>query len=215
METILRDSDALQLIAAQLTREQGGLLLAAVCKAWAAFVRAADAAGDAGAVAAWRPGLETYSLERVLPRIDRLCDASMWYGVDEEPRALLKSFAGYVGSLHDSGVVKFVFDRSLATRGKKPSLLGCHTLQVLQPLRFRCELHQWIADTQARAAQLNRGWPELEAYEDPSEVILDLLRRLGLRRRRVTRKQTRRTVFFPADKRVAKNEPLWHRVYVA
>ena len=55
---------------------------------------------------------------------------------------------------------------------------------------------------------------ELEGYEVPAEGIVDILRRLGLKRRRVTRAQPRRKVFFPADKRVPKNDLLWHRAYV-
>lgn len=213
MQNFLRHQDALQLIAAQLTREEGGLKLAAVCKAWAAFVRAADAEADAGAVEVWRQGLETYHVERVLGRIERFCDAAMWYGLDEEPRESLMTLAVVLDKLHDHGFVKFVFDRPLATKGKKPSLLGCHRLEVLDPYRFRCDLRRWVIDEKMVAAVLKLGH-ELEGYNDPSGAVVDLLRRLGLKRRRVTRKQTRRTVFFPADKRVPKNEPLWHRAYV-
>jgi len=208
-------TDALQLIAAQLTREQGGQMLAAVCKAWAAFVRAADAAAEAGAGEVWRKGLAPYHLERVLARITRFCDDEMWYGVDEQPRESLMDLAVAVDKLHAEGVVKFVFDRSLAKQGKTPSLLGCHRLEVLNPHRFRDGLRQWAVDKQETAAARHRGWPELEGYEDVSEAIVDLLHRLGLKRRRVTRTQTRRKVFFPADKRVPKQEPLWHRAYVA
>jgi hypothetical protein len=84
MNILLQDRDALQLISAQLTREQAGLRLAPVCKYWLKFVRAADAAAAVGAVEFWREGLPTWSLERVLPRIDRLCDASEFLGVEYE-----------------------------------------------------------------------------------------------------------------------------------
>jgi hypothetical protein len=215
MNILLQDRDALQLIAAQLTREQAGLRLAPVCKDWWKFVRAADAAGDAGARELWREGLAPYHLERVLARITRFCDDEMWYGLDEQPRESLMALAAFIDQLHDNGVVNFVFDRPLATKGKKqPSLLGCHRLEVLEPYTFRCDLHRWVAERQKKEELKNRGWPELEGFEDPSEGIVDLLRRLGLKRRRVTRAQTRRKVFFPADKRVPKNDLLWHRAYV-
>jgi hypothetical protein len=214
MNTLLRDKDALHVIAAQLTREQAGLMLATVCKAWAEFVCAADAAAHAGAVEFWRQGLPTWSLERVFPRIDRLCDASEFHGVEYQPRGLLKMFAANIEALHEDDIVKLVFDKALATKGKKASLLGCHTLQVLDPYRFRLQLHLWVVDANRRAAAVNEYHPELTGL-GVSEAILDLLRRLGLKRRRVTRKQTRRTVWFPADKRVEKDEPLWHRAYVA
>jgi hypothetical protein len=150
----------------------------------------------------------------VLPRIDRLCDASEFFSVEYEPRGLLKTLAAYIEHLHEDGTVKLVFDRALASKGKKASLLGCHTLQVLEPFLFLSELHQWVADANRRDAAVNQYHPELTGW-DASEAILGLLHRLGLKRRRVTRKQTRRTVCFPANKRVAKNEPLWHRAYVA
>lgn len=214
MNIILRDKDALQLIAAQLTREQGGLMLATVCKAWAAFVRDADAAADAGAGEVWRQGLETYHVERVLGRITRFCDRRMWYGLDDEPRESLVALAAFIDQLHGKGVVKLVFDRPLATKGKKPSLLGCHRLEVLKPHTFRGDLLSWVEEIMQNEESKHIGWPELEGYEIPSEGIVDLLRRLGLKRRRVTRAQTRRKVFFPADKRVPKNDLLWHRAYV-
>ena len=214
MNILLQDTDALQQIVAQLTREQAGLRLAPVCKYWLKFVRAADEAAAAGAVEFWRQGLQRWSLERVLPRIDRLCDASEFLGVEYEPRGLLKTLAAYIEHLHEDGTVKLVFDMALAKTGKKASLMGCHTLQVIDPFRFLSELHRWVADANRRAAAVNEYHPDLSG-RDPSEAILGLLHRLGLKRRRVTRKQTRRTVCFPANKRVAKNEPLWHRAYVA
>jgi hypothetical protein len=214
MNIILQDTDALQLMAAQLTREQAGLRLAPVCKYWLKFVRAADAAAAAGAVEFWREGLPTWSLERVLPRIDRLCDASDFLGVEYEPRGLLKTLAAYIERLHGDGIVKLVFDRALATKGKKASLLGCHTLQVLESFRFLSELHQWVANANSRDAAIDEYHPELSGWV-ASDAILALLCSLGLKRSRVTCKQTRRTVWFPADKRVAKNEPLWHKAYVA
>lgn len=42
LQTLLLDKDALTLLAAQLTREQAGKMLAKLCKAGAEFVRAAD-----------------------------------------------------------------------------------------------------------------------------------------------------------------------------
>ena len=215
MNIILQDTDTLQLIAAQLTREQAGLRLAPVCKCWLKFVRASDAAFATGAVECWREGLPTWSIERVLPRIDRVFDeALLKFGVTFDSRALLKEFAFYIECLHEDGIVKLVFDRALAMKGKKASLMGCHTLQVLNPFLFLSELHEWVADAERRAAATNEYYDELSGY-NPSVAILGLLHSLGLKKRRVTRKHRHRTVWFPADKRVAKKETLWHRAYVA
>jgi hypothetical protein len=215
MNILLQDTDALQLMAAQLTREQAGLRLASVCKYWLKFVRVADAAAVAGAAEFWRAVPRTWSLERVLPRIDRFCTASMWWGLEEENRGLLNAFAGNIDVLREEGVVELVFDKALARRGKKASLMGCHTLKVLDMFQFLSGMHGWVNDTQRGAGMSGQGFSELEGWDTPSDDILDLLRRLGLKRRRVTRKQPRRMVWFPADKQLAKNEPLWHRAYVA
>jgi hypothetical protein len=74
----LRDRDALQLVAAQLTREDAGLKLAPLCKAGAAFVRAADAAVDAGQPETWREGPQMWNLARTHERLERR------YAVDGE-----------------------------------------------------------------------------------------------------------------------------------
>jgi hypothetical protein len=212
MDALLRDKDALQLLAAQLTRKEAGLMLAPLCRAGAKFVRETDA-GAGKAFAIWREVPPMWSLELVLRRIDRFCAASEWYGLEYEPRRLLEMLATRMDALREEGVFELVFDRTLAAKGKRASLLGCHTLKVLDPFKFRSELHRWVADTQRRAALRNTSWEELSGFDDPSDAILDLLRKLGLKRRRVSRRVTRRTIRFPADARVAKNEPLWHRAY--
>jgi hypothetical protein len=54
MQRVLADADVLQLIAAQLSREQAGRLLAPLCKAGLKVVREADRREDAGLQAGWR-----------------------------------------------------------------------------------------------------------------------------------------------------------------
>lgn len=211
MQALLRDADVMQLIAAQVTREQAGLGLAPSCKAWANFVRVADKAADAGGAEIWRKGMPMWSLERVIPRIDRFCDDTQYWGLDEHPRELLKVLAAHLEQLHTTGTIKLVFDMALAKRQKQASLMGCHRLQVLEPYTFRGVLHDWVHDAKRRAAALNTYH---DTFEDcsPSEAILELLHGLGLQRRRTTRKQKRRSLRFP-EHRDLRDEPLWHRAY--
>jgi len=219
MNALLHDKDALQLIAAQLTRKEAGLMLAPLCRAGAKFVRETDAGAgkkkDRQALAIWREAPPMWSLELVLRRIDRFCAASEWWGLEYEPRGLLEMLATRMDALREEGVFELVFDVTLAAQEKRTSLLGCHTLKVLDPFKFRSELHRWVADTQRSSALRNTSWEELSGFDNPSDAILYLLRKLGLKRRRVSRRVARRTIRFPADARVAKNEPLWHRAYYA
>jgi len=219
MNALLHSKDALQLIAAQLTRKEAGLMLAPLCRAAAKFVRETDArAGQKKNhqyPAIWREAPPMWSLELVMRRIDRFCAASEWYGLEYEPRHLLEMFATRMDALREEGVFELVFDLTLAAKRKRASLLGCHTLKVLDPFKFRSELHRWVAETEAIAAMQNTSWVELSGWDDPSDAILDLLRKLGLKRRRVSRRVARRTIRFPADARIPKDEPLWHRAYHA
>lgn len=59
-----------------------------------------NAATDAGAGEVWREGLAPYHLERVLGRITRFCDNTMWYGLDDEPRESLLALAAFIDQLH-------------------------------------------------------------------------------------------------------------------
>lgn len=208
MQALLRDKDVMQLIAAQLTREQAGLGLARSCWDWAHFVRAVDKAEDKDGAEIWRKGLPMWRLERVLPRIDRFCDATAYYGLDEHPRELLKVLATHLEIMQTTGTIKMVFDMALARKNKQASLMGCHRLEVLQPYMFRDQLHGWVRDAKKLAAALDTYH---DTFEDcsPSEAILSLLRILGLQRRRITSKQRARSLRFPAHP----DEPLWHRVY--
>jgi hypothetical protein len=66
----LQDADTLQAVAAWLTREEAGLLLAPLCKAGRTLVRAADAAEDAEQKQIWLDGQPMWDIDRVYARIN-------------------------------------------------------------------------------------------------------------------------------------------------
>jgi hypothetical protein len=142
MQALLLDKDALELLAEQLTREEAGLLLAPLCRAAAAFVRAADkaAVNDAGATAAavFRQGPPMWCLERTYERLE------MKYAVDgEEPGGLelvLRSLATEIEQLRQEGICELEFNFAKACAGKKTCLLGCHALYVHEPVKFLVRL---------------------------------------------------------------------------
>ncbi len=191
-------------------------------------MRAADAAADAGAVEVWRKGPQLFRLDLVLLRIEQLCQKGH-VTHEHYPDGLLRVFACIIDDLHEQRVVKLVFHRALATKGKLPSALGCHELQIIEPYEFLNRLREWVFEARRRAAQVGAHHHALEG--DASEAVLGLLHLLGLRPLTVA-KETRHQdkgpdgccdcpscsqlrIMHPADQRVWQGEKLWHRGYYA
>jgi len=210
MQALMQDKDALQLLAAQLTREDAGRLLAPLCKAGAAFVRAADAAAvnDAGARAAavFREGPPMWSLERTYERIGAK------YTVDKKVELVLRSLAGEIDLLRQEGICGLEFE--FAKAKKKTCLLGCHTLYVLDPVEFLVRLtHRWLLTESHRPYAAGvliqfRG-------NSMSDAVINLFRRLGLKRPGRGSRFTNDPYQFKGAGAVSKTEPLWYKKYVA
>lgn len=211
-------------IAACMTREQGGILLAPLCRAMADFVREADAEEEAGqdpdndaadeqeeaekdtATAkcpVWREAPPMWSLERVHARIERKYANTQHVGL----QLVLKSLATELSALHNQYVIDFQFDRAAARNGKLPSTLGCHTMRVLEAQPMLWAAQAWSVRTR------RQGYSTLcmREFAGPSgsHCVLNLLAELGVRARRG--KYTR----FPPDADVPRREALWHKEYVA
>jgi hypothetical protein len=196
------DRDALGLVAAELTREEAGRLLAPLCRAGAASVRGADAAADGG----WREGVPLWNLARTHERLERK------YAVDGEDAGglelVLQSLTRELDFLRAAGVVELVFDRAAACAGKPASVLGCHTLRVVDPLEFLMCLERWTVGVMREG---RHAPPILLAFAGPtaSHAVINLLRELGLKR------PDGRYSRFGRHPAVARSEPLWHKKYVA
>jgi hypothetical protein len=207
----LQDADTLQAVAAWLTREEAGLLLAPLCKAGRSLVRAADAAEDAGQKQIWLAGLSMWDIDRVHARIDKR------WGVDDNADAvpglaeILKSLATTIETLVEILCVERVFERSQARAGRQASVLGCHRLVVVEEEMFLRHMQDWLRSTRAD----KDAWPTVCMYgnkrvdKPETQLVLNLLQVLGLRAGRG------RGMRLPPDVDVSANEVLWVRQYVA
>jgi len=195
MQQVLGDTDGMRCVAAQLTREDAGRLLAPLCKAAAAFVRALDAAGHEGQLEIWRDGPAMWSLQRAIARIERkyqepstiVCierKLRLACARNREPHGVvghvqvLQSLAGEIDFMRAAGIVELIFDRPAACAGKHACLLGCHRLDVLDPTAFLDVLEHWS----------NEAWknwsarPTMHAFRGSTveHFIINLFRELGL-----------------------------------
>jgi hypothetical protein len=209
--------DVLQAVAKWLTRAEAGTLLATLCKTCAVLVQAADAAEEAGVEEIWFPMLPMWDMDLVHSRID-----DRW---TEDPLRLdyvLKFFVNQILSAQDAGDIELVFDRRQAREGIQASVLGCHTLRVLDPLHFlqlmrawaseRAATHTFPEDNFAHAAVARFGskrWRSSIGQGWKTVFVVNLLNLLGLQAPR------RSDMRFHAHEDVDADEVLWSREYVA
>jgi hypothetical protein len=230
----LQHADTLQAVAAWLTREEAGRLLAPLCQAGRALVRAADAAEDAADAAEdagqpeaqangsfqsfWRAGPPMWDVNKVCARIDARWAADDNLHVLPGPNlvpnldAVLRSLATYLDALDSYNCIERVFERRAARAGLQASVLGCHRLRVLDPARFLWHMEGWAREQYSSAQPATRVYGG--ARNDAKTVlVVNLLALLGLRARRG------RGMRFPPDPQVhpvhATREPLWNREYIA
>jgi len=168
-------------------------------------VRGADAAaGDP-----WREGVPLWNLARTHERLERKYAVDAVDGEDAGGLELvLQSLTRELDFLRAAGVVELVFDRAAACAGKPASVLGCHTLRVVDPLEFLMCLERWTVGVM-RSSHLAPAILLAFAGPTASHAVINLLRELRLRR---PGGQYSR---FGRDPAVARSEPLWHKKYVA
>ena len=220
LQALLLDTDTLTLLAAQLTREQAGKMLAKLCKAGADFVRAADkreselvAANALGARSIWREGWPMWSLERTYERLENR------YAVDgEDPGStelVLRALAVEIEQLRRENICELEFEAAMACDGKKMSLLGCHTLYVLDPVKFLVRLaDKWLAAEMQK--EYARPYMRAAMNRRAGATILHLFEALGFKRPRGRGSRLEHDAErFSGDSCVSKTEPLWHERYVA
>lgn len=201
MQRLLQDKDAAGFLAARVTREQAGILIAPLCKAGAAFVQAADAAADAGQADIWRKGPPPWNLQRVIARIDSVDESMVGLGL------VLKSLAKDIDFMRACGFVELVFYRRAACNQKQASMLGCHTLRVVNPWQFLRAMEMWVCNEFPKPYAKTTMWNF--ADRTISHLVINLLAQLGLKR-----KGGKNSRCGPHPK-VKSNEPLWVKTYVA
>jgi hypothetical protein len=206
---------SLPTIAAQLSREQAGRLLAPLCKAGRDFVREVDKREDAGLKPGWRWGAwPLFEVQRTRARIRRLYGAS-----DIGLSRVLESLATALHELHfttspEDTAFEYVFDRQAACDGVQPSVLGVHRLRVRDNTEFVSRMNSWARLTgyeRWAVATMHRYGRDRGAR---TQVVLRLLKVLGLIPARG------RGLKAPPDSSVhavhAQHlDPLWHAEFIA
>jgi hypothetical protein len=212
MQRLLENKDAMQAVAAALTREEAGKL-ARVCKAASQFVRDADNQADAGRPDGFVACAPMWDLERTRARVAARYPESMPMPRDfwrAETMRIMNCLAAELVRMQEVRIVRLVFERAAARVGRKLSLFGCHKLEVLDEYAFLTDMSSWFAALRqsAPSGALAR-WACVK--NKPSRRVLLMLQEGGLR---VRGKLYR----VPLDARyvsVHKSEALWHSAYWA
>ena len=211
MQRLLENKDAMQAVAAALTREQAGKL-ARVCKAASQFVRDADNQADAGRPDGFVACAPMWDLERTRARIAARYPESMprdfWRA---ETMRIMNLLAAELVDMHEVRIVRLVFERAAARVGRKPSLFGCHKLEVLHAHVFMTHMSWWFATLRQSAPSGALARWACANNPKPSRRVLLMLQEGGLR---VRGKKYR----VPLDARyesVHQSEALWHSAYWA
>ncbi len=213
MQRVLASADVLQVIAAQLSREQAGRLLV-FCKAGRDFVREVDKREDEGVKPLWRRGAwPLFEVQRTRARVWAL------YGSDGGLARVLESLVTALHELHfttgpEDPAFEYVFDRQLACAGVQPSVVGVHRLRVRDNTEFVSCMKLWARTTgyaDWALATMHRYGRDRGAR---TQVVLKLLKVLGLVPARG------RGLKAPPDSSVhavhaQHQDPLWHREFVA
>ena len=220
MKDIMQLEDTLAAICAWLTREQAGFLLATTCKAAANFVQKTDEAEEAGRKQ-WHVGRPMWDFQRIAARID-----ARWPEPNTEIpglAAVLKSLANSLLTCLWGGAIVLTHKNRLACTGVQPSVLGCHSMQVRDPVHFLISMETWI-QTQRETVDAH---PTVRCYgarsitsQHNTLLVINLLRVLGLRARR-----GRGMRFGPASEVdpfihpscnfISQHEALWVKEYIA
>jgi hypothetical protein len=231
----LQHADTLQAVAAWLTREEAGRLLAPLCQAGRALVRAADAAEDAADAAEdagqpeaqamqsmqsiqsiqsfWRAGPPMWDINHVCARIGARWNPPVPNFVPNLDD-VLRSLATTLDAIDEYKIIERVFERRAARAGLQASVLGYHRLRVLDPARFLWHMEGWARQQFSDPVAHPTGRAYGGGRNDPKTLlVVNLLALLGLRPRRG------RGMRFPPDPNVhpvhATREPLWNREYIA
>ena len=214
MLRLLEDRDAMQAVAARLTRGQAGML-ARLCRAGRAYVRAADARADALLADGFAAETPMWALERTRARV-----AAWW--PQTTPRnywrqntiLVMNALAAELVRQQELGVARLVFERAAARAGRRLSLFGCHRLEVLDGYAFLEHMESWLETLRATAPTAAvRQFAVNErcfVHTKPSSIVWAMLRTGGLK----IRGKKYRLADDTANG-VGGAEALWHSAYWA
>jgi hypothetical protein len=214
MQRVIEEKDAMQMVAARLTRGQAAML-ARSCRAGRAYVGAADARADAGLPDGFVVEAPMWDLERTRARIAARWPRSTPRNVYRKGIMLvLNSLAAELVRQQELGVARLVFARAAARDGRKLSVFGCHRLEVLDGYAFLEHMESWFETLRrtTSSACLDQFAVDRRCYvhTKASSWVLEMLRTGGLR---VRGKKYR--LADDAVNGVGGAEALWHSAYWA
>ena len=214
MQRLLQDPDAMQAVAAQLTRAQA-VALARSCRAGRAFVGAADARADAGLPDGFAVETPMWALERTRARVAAQWPQTMPRNVwRTNTIAVMNALAAELVRQQEQGVARLVFDRAAARAGRRLSVFGCHRLEVLNGYAFLEHMEAWFSWMRdiAPSAALKQFAVNERCYvhTKPSSIVWAMLRAGGLKIR-----GKRYRLADDAARGVGGAEALWHSAYWA
>jgi hypothetical protein len=212
------------------------MMLAPLCKAVLAFVRACDKAAHACKPEPWREGTPMWSPDRTRRRIcphreerlrlllpppnsddskdneyysdsyDSYCSNDDLYTPEYYRTCWLTATASRIDFCRTACFVELVFDPSAACDSKPCSLLGCHTLRVIDPMAFLRSMQ--IDDIAVQDGVICAGLKRLHHVTTAkgTRAVVKLLQSLGLKWCKGR---------FAPHPEVHPKEPLWHKQYVA
>jgi hypothetical protein len=95
---------------------------------------------------------------------------------------VLKSLTREIDFLRAAGFVELVFDRAAACAEKQASLLGCHTLRVVDPMEFLTTMQRWTIGV-LRQGQFRYAAATMRTFagSTSSHVVINLFTVLGLK----------------------------------
>ena len=213
MLRLLEDKDAMQAVAACLTRGQAGML-ARLCRAGRAYVRAADDEADAGRPDGFAEATPMWDLERTRVRVAARwprgpCTRNLWR---QQRLAVMNMLAAELVRQQELGVARLVFERAAARVGRRLSVFGCHRLEVLDAHAFLGHLEAWFEELRRiapnAAIESFAAKKRSDVHMKASSRVLAMLVAGGLR---VRGKKYR----LADDAGVGGAEALWHSAYWA
>ena len=214
MQRLLQDPDAMQAVAAQLTRAQA-VALARSCRAGRAFASAADARADSGLPDGFAVEAPMWALERTRARVAAWWPQTMPRNVWRQNTTLvMNALAAELVRQQELGVARLVFHRAAARMGRRLSVFGCHRLEVLDGYAFLENMEAWFARMRATAPSAALGQFAVNercyVHTKPSSIVWAMLRTGGLK---IRGKKYR--LADDAVHGVGGAEALWHSAYWA
>jgi hypothetical protein len=133
---------------------------------------------DAGQSEIWLGGRPMWGIARVNTRID-----ARWADGLPGLAHVLKTLAVMIHNLLEVEDIEVVFECRQARAGSQASVLGCHSLRVLDATHFLWNMEDWVRRTRREewAHPIVRRYGSASRRTPRTQLVLNLMHVLGLR----------------------------------